>query len=221
MNVLCDSYVSQHFSTTKWVLSVLRKVGRLRIIHGSNANSELSANSSEVKVLEVGAINTEMIEAAKRSKSDYRKTDISVRSIDIQSQHPDIEELDFFDLEKTESTKYDVIVCSMVLNCVPTPDQRGQMLIKLRHHLVEDGLLFLTVPCTCLKLSKYMDKQRFVELIKSLGYSLVEEKETPKVAFFVLKRNIVEDEVKHKFSKLVEIRRGSKYRNLFGVVVKC
>lgn len=200
------------------MLSVLRKRGYLKF--KSTSNDE---NSQDVfKILEVGAINTEMIEAAKRSSDDPNKTTISVRAIDIQSQHLDIEELDFFALDEAQATTYNAIVCSMVLNCVPTPEQRGDMLRKLHRHLKPDSLLFLTIPLTCMTLSEYMDRQRFNSILTYLGYTMVEEKQSPKVAFLVLKFNPASRDCNgvKKFHELVTIRRGKKYRNKFGIVLK-
>ena len=208
----------KYFSTSKWVLSVLRKRGHLKIKSASDNIVE-----EAFRILEVGAINTEMLEAAKRSSSDPNKTTISMRAIDIQSQHPDIEELDFFALPEKKDTQYDAIVCSMVLNCVPSPEQRGDMLYKLQKHLNSDGLLFLTIPVTCMTLSKYMDRERFRSLLLFMGYNIVEEKESPKVAFFVLKSTLGEQcqlqKKKNKFQELLTIRRGKKFRNKFGIVL--
>ncbi len=46
--------------------------------------------------------------------------------------------------------RYDVIVVSMVINCVPTPQDRGRMLVMLKQMLEPGGLLFLTLPVSCL-----------------------------------------------------------------------
>ena len=48
------------------------------------------------------------------------------------------------------SRAYDVVVCSMVVNCVPDPRDRYRMLLGLRAQLREGGLCFLTLPRTCL-----------------------------------------------------------------------
>lgn len=56
----------------------------------------------KLKVLEVGAINIQM----------HSCSFLNVRSIDLNSQHPLIEEIDFF--EVLPCRQYDVVVCSMV-----------------------------------------------------------------------------------------------------------
>ena len=215
----------KHFSTSKWVLSSLRKLGFLKMGRQDN-NKSLS-------LLEIGAINNELIEAGIRSKIDSNKTRINVRAIDVQSQHPGIEEMDFFNLpdphheKKSDNVVFDVIVCSMVINCVPTPEQRGQMLLKIRRHMNSEALLFLTLPLTCLVHSKYIDRDSFRKLLNALGYQLIEEKESPKVAFYILKlaQNSSPSLEKHSLGekhvcqKLSVIKRGKKYRVDFGIVI--
>jgi 25S rRNA (adenine2142-N1)-methyltransferase len=95
-------------------------------------------------VLEIGAINTQLLDA----KS------VNVRAIDIHSIHPGrIEELDFMIMDQP-SVPYDVLVLSMVLNCVPDATGRGAMLRKLRQSLRPGGLLFFVIPLTCLQVKK-------------------------------------------------------------------
>ena len=66
-----------------------------------------------------------------------------VRAIDIKAQHPRIEQVDFFDI--TPKGNFDVVVASMVLNCVSSPLERGSMLALTRKHLTPGGHLFLMI----------------------------------------------------------------------------
>ena len=53
------------------------------------------------------------------------------------------EEIDFFAIEPQH--QYDCVVCSMVINCVPDPKKRGEMLARLYAHLIPDRYtLYLT-----------------------------------------------------------------------------
>jgi len=89
-----------------------------------------------------------------------------------RSSHPDIEELDVFELEseingaakeapqKNSTTRtreeeeqqqrlpppYDVIVASMVINCLPDALSRGRFLVLLKKLVKPQGLIFLTLP---------------------------------------------------------------------------
>jgi 25S rRNA (adenine2142-N1)-methyltransferase len=81
---------TQHFKTSKWVASTLTK------LYGQEVTKK------KLKVLEVGAINTQL--------QQYNW--MEVRAIDLNSQHPSIEECDFFTVEP--EGQYEVVVCSMV-----------------------------------------------------------------------------------------------------------
>ena len=59
---------------------------------------------NRLKVLEIGAINIQL--------HKYKQY-LNIRSIDLHSQHPLIEECDFFTIEPKQC--YDVVVCSMVI----------------------------------------------------------------------------------------------------------
>jgi len=216
-------------STSKWVLKVL---GRKGWTHGMELGDELGNELGDSKVmrdskdgdkaekkkpteiLEVGAINTELLDASKRTArvpvsinktstststststhqqyQDVPLYNINVRAIDLRSSHSDIEEMDFLSMPVTNSSKgtYDAIVCSMVLNCVTTPQDRGTMLSLLYKQLRPGGLCFFTIPRLCINQSKFINRQMFEELLTdALGFVIHEEKETPKVAFWVLKR---------------------------------
>jgi 25S rRNA (adenine2142-N1)-methyltransferase len=170
-------------STSKWVIKVLfqyhwlphgtpfKKVknticssSNSSSINTSNINGN-GANDNEyqtVDILEVGAINLELINAASKTKriqvpaSSTSKTlssasavstktyknvpyyNIKVHAIDIHSSYPDsIQEQDFLTLTvpNLNENKYNVIVCSMVLNCVTTAQDRGRMLSLLYQQL--------------------------------------------------------------------------------------
>ena len=67
--------------------------------------------------------------------------------------------------------RFDVIVNSMVINSVPSPQTRGAMLTKMYSQLNPSGYLFLMLPLLCLNNSKYLTKSIFVDmLVKGLGF---------------------------------------------------
>jgi len=243
---------------------------------GTASESDESLQSSRfrpLKLLEVGAINTELIEAASRTKRvrvdkftpmsskanhlrresgdcenekkymDVPIYNLTVRAIDLRSSHPKIEEADFLTLPQLNNDNelpssqgsYDVIVCSMVLNCVTSPIERGKMLSKLYKFLHPGGFCFLTLPRRCLSQSKYLNKKQFeLILVEGLGFQIERTKESPKVAFWVLKRPLPEDgrdkvgkmemeckteKWKNQWSMLKQINVGRKFRNDFGVIL--
>ena len=150
-------------STSKWVKRTLqeRQLGR--------------GAGRRVRVLEVGAVNTQLL---------AEKGWLEVRAIDLHSSDPRIEELDFFEL--VPEGAFQVAVCSMVLNCVPEPARRGRMLANLRGHLgAAPGLCFLTIPKTCLAHSWYLDKAAFQEALAAVGLPVVKQHDTEKICFFL------------------------------------
>jgi 25S rRNA (adenine2142-N1)-methyltransferase len=134
------------------------------------------------KVLEVGAINTQLLVIPW----------LNTTSIDIESRHPRIQEIDFFDLPP--AGEYDIIVNSMVINCVMGGLKRGLMLLNSYRHLKPGGYLFLAFPNGCLSRSKYMNAAKFKKILTDVvGFELCEEMEnTPKVAFFTCRRPLTD-----------------------------
>lgn len=55
---------------------------------------------------------------------------------------------DFFDLVPAEN--YDVVVMAMVVNCVPSPELRGLMLLLSNLHLKMGGHYIIALPRRCL-----------------------------------------------------------------------
>lgn len=228
---------TSHHSTSKWVIGVLAQSGMIYgIPEGTVTNKKKKGKvpRRKTRLLEVGAINTELLNAAKEtvpaedgngSVSKYR---LDVRAIDLHSSHQGIEEADFLTFplcHKDPNKRYDVVVCSMVINCVPTPEKRGSMLARLLHQLRPGGLCFLTLPKLCLTQSPFMTPQRFQSLLSAggVGFEVEETKESPKVSFFILRRPVNapegETSLNPTWTAAKRVNKGKKYRNRFAVVL--
>lgn len=238
-------------STSRWVLKVLAQKGMTHGILNEESSSKDSLKNKEMKrpvdILEVGAINTELVEASRKTKRVLKKKDasnsgesqqyhdipvhhINVKAIDLRSSHPDIEEQDFlkFKVQNAKRGSFDVIVCSMVLNCVTTPEKRGIMLSLLYKQLRPGGFCFFTIPRLCLNQSKFMNRKLFHELlIDGIGFKIDSEKESPKVAFWVLQRPMDADvdgtkmtPWNKKWETTPIINRAVKFRNMFSISLK-
>jgi len=151
--------------TSKWVFSKLTSLG-MRPARGKQP----------LELLEVGAVNTQLLSVPW----------LAVRAIDLKSCHPRIEEKNFFDLRPEYN--YGAVVCSMVINCVPSPEARGRMLKLLHQHVCPGGLVFLTLPLRCLTHSKNITWEQFAKVIESVGFVIESSKASPKVAFFCLQK---------------------------------
>jgi len=214
-------------STSKWVLGHLSRNGWLYGIREEDGSSASTRNRSKTQqrrptqILEVGAINTELLDAAEAKQDDNSSTTkyrLKVRAIDLHSMHPQIEQADFLTMDHE---LFDVIVCSMVINCITTPTQRGELLARLYHFVRPGGLVFLTLPKTCLQLSRYIDASYFEKLIKAVGLEIVETKSSPKIAFYICQRKIGSSSIKYdpKLSQVRVLHHGRKFRNDFAVLL--
>ena len=115
------------------------------------------------------------------------RTMAQVRAIDIKAQHPRIEQVDFFDI--TPKGNFDVVVASMVLNCVSSPLERGSMLALTCKHLTPGGHLFLMIPRRCIENSPYCSSEVLSDALWVVGLKVVDMKLSPKVAFFCARRH--------------------------------
>lgn len=124
----------------------------------------------------MGAINTTLLDCPW----------LDVTAIDLLARHERIQQQDFFTLPQT--LRFAAISNSMVLNSVPTPRSRGEMLRQCHHYLRHDrGHLFLMLPRSCLTHSQWLTLDGFRRrVVPHYGFRIVREHATPKVAFFVL-----------------------------------
>jgi len=140
-----------------------------------------------LKFLEVGALSTQNA----CSKSGCFDT----TRIDLHSQSPGILQQDFLHRPLPTSVEevFDVISLSLVLNFVPSAEGRGQMLRRttqfLRRHpaAVPEVFpaLFLVLPAPCINNSRYMSEERLTCMMGSLGFVLLERKETAKLVYYL------------------------------------
>jgi 25S rRNA (adenine2142-N1)-methyltransferase len=152
----------------------------------SNENTK-----SPFRLLEVGALSISN-EISKHPKK------IHVTRIDLNSQGPGIEQQDFMERPLPTSTEemFDIISLSLVLNYVPDPNGRGEMLKRitrfLRHpdsHNVGNTAalpaLFMVLPLPCVSNSRYLDEGTLLNIMASLGFTLNKKKETLKLCHYL------------------------------------
>ncbi|GMH58642.1 hypothetical protein TrST_g7223 [Triparma strigata] len=164
------------FSTSKWVWGKLSHTGRNFGVPSPPSPSPLaSARPSKrpLKILEIGAINTQLLTYTSKGNCD-------TLSIDLNSQSPQIQEANF--LSPTfNPVQQDVIVCSMVLNCVPNARLRGEMINKINGLLPVGGEVFVVLPLLCLAQSQFINRKSYENIWIKLGYELKEIRVTPKL----------------------------------------
>ena len=155
---------------------------KIRLLYVDYSEQETGKRRGEESFerVEVGAVTTEF---CCQSPSWIR-----FRSIDLNSQHPKIEKRDFFALKVCED-EFDVVLNSMVLNCVAEPEDRGEMLLRMAKMLrKQTGVLFITIPRRCVENNPFCSVDIFNECLRACGLSVVLTKFSPKIAFWVCEK---------------------------------
>jgi 25S rRNA (adenine2142-N1)-methyltransferase len=178
----------------------------------------------KLRMLEVGALSTQNA----CSKSGH----FDIERIDLNSQGEGILQQDFMErpLPKDESERFDIISLSLVLNYVPEPKGRGEMLRRTAQFLRAPGRyidspqraanfpsLFLVLPAPCVTNSRYLDEEKLVAIMESLGYVKTASKTTQRLVYYLWRRDRGLEGTRCSFQKK-EIRSGST-RNNFAVVL--
>lgn len=157
-----------------------------------SGKNNLTASEAKRSMLEVGALST------KNACSKSNLFDIT--RIDLNSQSEGILEQDFMQrpLPSADSERFDIISLSLVVNFVPDAEGRGEMLRRSCNFLrastmpnTHDGAetvfpaLFLVLPAPCILNSRYFNSERLTLLMASLGYVLLQRKQTAKLVYYL------------------------------------
>ena len=176
-----------------------------------------AANDYRIRVLEVGALST--------NNACSKVPSVDVTRIDLHSQKPGIISQDFMQMPAPdkEDDSFDVISLSLVMNYVPDPEGRGDMLKKVPLFLSTHSsnpdffpCVFLVLPAACICNSRYMGKDHLVALMRSIGLILKQWKLTSKLMYSLWVRS--ESPSKQKFPKK-QLRSGAS-RNNFSIVLR-
>ncbi|KAK2765908.1 hypothetical protein FQN54_007423 [Arachnomyces sp. PD_36] len=176
-----------------------------------------------LRVLEIGALSTKNQCSAVES--------LEVTRIDLHSQEEGILEQDFMmrPLPAGDRDMFHIISLSLVLNYMPDPAARGDMLIRSTKFLTEQlpaearsigtfkPYLFLVLPLACVSNSRYFTEERLKDIMMSLGYQMVQRKATVKLVFYLWELDGVRDK-RCTFKK--EVLNPGKVRNNFTVVLR-
>ena len=181
------------------------------------------AQKEKLRLLEVGSLSPQ--NACARSGL------FSMVRIDLNSQHPEIQQQDFMErpvpcgLEALEVEGFDVVSLSLVVNYVPDAEGRGAMLRRVTQFLRRTSNaaeaipgLFLVLPAPCVTNSRYLDEARLVEMMRSLGFSVVKSRITSKLVYHYYSWVRKEKADVARFPKK-ELRQGRQMNN-FAIVLK-
>ncbi|KAL5334574.1 putative methyltransferase-domain-containing protein [Aspergillus crustosus] len=143
--------------------------------------------SFKLRVLEVGALSTR--------NACSQNEHLDVARIDLNSQEPGILRQDFMErpLPPDDCDRVHLISLSLVLNYVPDPVARGEMLKRCVAFLTDSPptgsslsivpSLFLVLPAPCVTNSRYLTKQRLQDILTSIGFTLAKNKQTSKLIY--------------------------------------
>ncbi|OAL71295.1 hypothetical protein A7D00_4195 [Trichophyton violaceum] len=139
----------------------------------------------KLRVLEVGALSS-------RNACSMVKA-LDVTRIDLHSQEAGILQQDFMErpLPTTDGDRFHIISLSLVLNYVPDPTGRGEMLRRTINFLtssVKDDVLpalFLVLPAACVLNSRYLTEERLDDIMTSLGYQQLQRKLSSKLIYYL------------------------------------
>lgn len=184
------------------------------------SSREKVPRTSRIRMLEVGALSTDNA----CSTSGYFD---NVR-IDLNSQEPGILKQDFMERPPPSGPeeRFDIISLSLVLNFVPDPASRGDMLRRTTEFLREPSVaarreepypsLFLVLPRSCVLNSRYCTEERLEQIMLSLGYSKAESKTTQKLVYYLWKLNTPSPSAHDRTFPKKEVNAGPK-RNNFAI----
>lgn len=181
---------------------------------------EIGWNNSDAKALEIGCLSSQNDISTSKLFKDITR-------IDLHSQEPGvIEQQDFLErpLPKDDFERYNLISCSLVINFVPTPEKRGEMLCRICKFLQEPtsnrkSLLFLVLPSPCVENSRYCDLTIMNHISSKLGFEEMKFYQTPKLSYWLYEWNGSKNVDNHFALRKKEVRSGSN-RNNFSIVIK-
>jgi 25S rRNA (adenine2142-N1)-methyltransferase len=178
-----------------------------------------------LRMLEIGALSVDNA-CSKSGRFDIER-------IDLNSQEEGILQQDFMKrpLPRNDEERFDIISLSLVLNFVPNPADRGDMLLRTLAFLHEPDKytdpylrffypsLFLVLPAPCVYNSRYLDATMLEAIMNSLGYGkAVRSKTTQRLAYSMWKRTSRSPQERSSFLKR-QVRTGAS-RNNFAIVLR-
>ena len=177
----------------------------------ANYTSTISG-SNMLNALEIGCLSA-------NNAISTSKIFLEVIKIDLNSQNQSkILQQDFMQrpMPKNDSEKFNLISCSLVINFVPSPSQRGDMLKRITQFLKPPrngsmSTLFMVLPLPCVSNSRYFDHQSMDEIMNALGFTKTCYYEAKKIAYWLYdwNGNVKHDYTFHKKEKHTGTKRNN------------
>lgn len=169
------------------------------------------------RVLEVGALSTR--------NACSQVPCLDVRRIDLRSQEPGIQEIDFMYMAVPEDgEKFHIISLSLVLNYLPDPAARGLMLARVPKFLETSTnermrpALFIVLPLACVANSRYLTEEMLASIMRALGLHLLKQKTSSKLYYSIWTYEPLSSSTGRVQFKKEELLSGAK-RNNFAITL--
>lgn len=179
------------FNTAKWVMQQLHKHDVM-----------IKRQDRKLELLDVGALSLNYTQHAQL---------IQATAIDLNPQKTGILKADLLKYKAGEQEQYDVVVLSLVLNFAGDPAIRGEIWRRACQLCRLEGHLVTVFPRPCVFNSRYLTNEMYVEMVESLGLSVVSQHCSKKLAFHMLKK--VERNPKSRSFSKVQQRSGPGLNN--------
>ncbi|KAL7666300.1 25S rRNA adenine-N(1) methyltransferase [[Candida] zeylanoides] len=195
-------------------------------IHGQDSNRGgdsskklvewLSPYSHDARALEIGCLDANNAISTSGLFS-------SVTRIDLNSQSPHILQQDFMErpLPRDASERFHMVSCSLVLNFVPTPRERGDMLLRITKFLHPPSAngsssLFFVLPLPCLQNSRYISKDIFETMMAELGFTISRSYEATKIIYYLFDWNGIVKPMAHPKKQICDGAGRNNFCIVFG-----
>ena len=189
---------------------------------------KISSEHRRLRMLEVGALKVD--NACSRSGL------FDVTRIDLHSQHPEIQTMDFMEMpilssETLEQNGFDIVSLSLVVNYVGDAVGRGEMLRRVGNFLrsaqqIDEAMdpifpaVFLVLPAPCVTNSRYFNEERLEAIMTTLGYVKARRKLSKKLVYYLWKyENTSSRKEQVELFKKQEIHPGGQ-RNNFTIILQ-
>lgn len=179
--------------------------------------SSIISGSNMLNALEIGCLSA-------KNAISTSKIFLEVIKIDLNSQNQSkILQQDFMQrpMPKNDSERFNLISCSLVINFVPSPSQRGDMLRRITQFLKPPrngsmSTLFMVLPLPCVSNSRYFDHQSMDEIMNALGFTKTCYYEAKKIAYWLYDWN---GNVKHEYTFHKKEKHTGTKRNNFCITL--
>lgn len=189
----------------------------------SSSKESKDSKFSRLSMLEIGALSTE--------NACSKSGQFDIVRIDLNSQGEGILQQDFMErpLPTDDSERFDIISLSLVLNFVPDPKGRGEMLLRTVQFLRQPNQhtgslresfpsLFLVLPAPCVTNSRYLDEDKLEEIMASVGYTKLVSKVAQRLVYYLWRKVPSPSGTPVKRFSKKEIRPGAS-RNNFSITL--